>query len=107
VRINPFNTPFVLVNKQGEVCEIDCPDMEYIHNALSLYADHQAGLTQAASRESDPNDPVIGPLDRAIKEAGYEEIDLMPMFSAQYVDTKQLRARLVTFVGEDLTEGGC
>ena len=75
---------------------LDLDEIEYVQNALAVYMESMSALAQADNR-SDPLPTEHG--DMIV-------VDLSDMFSAQYVDSRNLRRRFVDLVGRDLTEQG-
>lgn len=90
--------------------ELTCDEMEIIQNALAEWMEHQAGLAQATGER--PGDDMSAAQELWDKLHEYEEehgeIDLHPMYTAQFVDARTLRRKLVEISGgRDLTEHGC
>lgn len=73
---------------------LDLDEVEYIQHALEVYMNVQATMAQR---------------DNEVVTSGDENgfiVDLSDMFSAQYVDARNLLKRFIDLVGRNLTDEG-
>jgi hypothetical protein len=74
---------------------LDLDEVEYVQNALAMYMEAMSSMAQADNRTNFVQE-----------DSTIATVDLSDMFSAQFIDTKNLRKRFVDLVGRDLTEQG-
>jgi hypothetical protein len=73
---------------------LDLDEVEYIQHALEVYMNVQATMAQRDNEVVTSDD-----------ENGFI-VDLSDMFSAQYVDARNLLKRFIDLVGRNLTDEG-